>query len=74
MYLARAPIAPLDRFIETVWANQRAAGLAHAREWGLPTGCADLVIPLDGQRLWRFDNADDTRGRGFGGGVLQGAA
>lgn len=70
---SRRPVAPLDRFIEAVWTSQRSAGLAHAREWGLPTGCADLVIPLDGQRLWRFDGADDTLGRSFAGGVLQGA-
>lgn len=70
---SRRPVAPLDRFIETVWTNQRAAGLVHAREWGLPTGCADLVIPLDGQRLWRFSNAYDAPGRSFTGGVLQGA-
>ena len=56
-----------------MWTNQRAAGLAHPREWGLPTGCADLVVPLDGQRLWRFDGADDALGRSFTGGVLQGA-
>ena len=70
---SRRPVAPLDRFIETVWTSQRAAGLTHAREWGLPTGCADLVVPLDGQRLWRFDSAGDTLGRSFAGGVLQGA-
>lgn len=70
---SRRPVAPLDRFIETVWTSQRSAGLAHAREWGLPTGCADLVVPLDGQRLWRFDRADDALGRSFAGGVLQGA-
>lgn len=70
---SRPPVAPLDRFIETVWTNQRSAGLAHAREWGLPTGCADLVIPLDGQRLWRSDSAYDRLGRSFAGGVLQGA-
>ena len=70
---SRRPVAPLDRFIETVWTNQRPFGLAHAREWGLPTGSADLVIPLDGQRLWRFENADDAPARSFAGGVLQGA-
>lgn len=73
MYLSRPPVAPLDRFIATVWTNQRAAGLPHAREWGLPSGCGDLVIPLDGQRLRRFDAVDDARGRSFAGGVLQGA-
>ena len=70
---SRRPVAPLDRFIETVWTSERSAGLAHAREWGLPTGSADLVIPLDGQRLWRFESVDDGRGRNFAGGVLQGA-
>lgn len=70
---SRPPTSPLDRFIETLWTNQRPAGLPHAREWGLPTGCADLVIPLDGQRLWRFQTAGDVPGRSFTGGVLQGA-
>lgn len=72
-YHSRAPRAPLDSFIETVWTSRRDAGLRHAREWGLPSGCADLVIPLDGQRLWRFDGASDAAGRSFVGGVLQGA-
>jgi AraC-like DNA-binding protein len=56
-----------------VWTSERGAGLPHAREWGLPTGCADLVVPLDGQRLWRYDRAGDAAGRSFAGGVLQGA-
>jgi AraC-like DNA-binding protein len=69
----RRPVAPLDLFIETLWTNQRDAGLAHAREWNLPTGCADLVIPLDGRRLRRFEASDDAHGRSFAAGVLQGA-
>ena len=72
-FLSRRPIAPLARFVETVWTSARGAGLPHAREWGLPTGRADLVIPLDGQRLWRYAGAADRIGRGFAGGVLQGA-
>lgn len=70
---SRCPVAPLDRFIATLWTNHRTTGLAHAREWGLPTGCADLVIALDGQCLRRFEHANDALGRSFAGGVLQGA-
>ena len=72
-YHCRAPCAPLDRFVASVWTSRRDEGLDHAREWGLPSGCADIVIPLDGQRLWRFDSAADVVGRSFVGGVLQGA-
>lgn len=71
-FLSRSPRAPLDRWIETVWTSDRAQGLAHGREWGLPTGRADLVVPLDRGHLLRYP---DPAGAavGLAGGVLQGA-
>lgn len=71
-YLSRRPAAPLDRWIDTVWTSDRAQGLAHAREWGLPTGRADLVVPLDRSHLWRYP---DPAGAAVSlpGGALQGA-
>lgn len=70
--LSRRPAAPLDRWIDTLWTSDRAQGLAHAREWGLPTGRADLVVPLDRSALWRYP---DPAGAGvrLAGGALQGA-
>ena len=70
--LSRRPAAPLDRWIDTLWTSDRAQGLGHAREWGLPTGRADLVVPLDRDHLWRYP---DPAGApvSLAGGALQGA-
>jgi AraC-like DNA-binding protein len=73
MLLSRRPIAPLAAFVDTLWASERGA-LPHARELNLPTGCADIVIPLlDAQAITRFTDADDLEGARFHGGVIQGA-
>ena len=72
-YASRRPAPPLDAFIETLWTSERAAPAAHAREWNLPTGHADLVIPLTQGALHRFAGRDDVAGCWHAGGVLQGA-
>src|SRR5689334_5950482 len=43
--LVRRPAATLAAFVDVLWASSRTA-CPHARELNLPTGCADLVIPL----------------------------
>ena len=70
---SRRPAPPLDGFIETVWTSERAAPAAHAREWNLPTGRADLVVPLTQGALHRFAGRDDLAGCWHAGGVVQGA-
>ena len=72
-YVGQAPAAPLNAFVALLWTSARPAGLLHAREWNLPTGRADLVLPLDRPALRRFDPAGDAQGRWLAGGVLQGA-
>ena len=72
-YAAWHPAAPLGHFVQTLWTSERSAGLAHAREWNLPSGCADLVLPLDRPALRRYADADDGCGQLFSGGLLQGA-
>jgi AraC-like DNA-binding protein len=73
MLISRRPIAPLTAYVDTLWASERNA-LPHRREFNLPTGCADIVIPLlDGQAITRFADADDAQGTHFHGAVIQGA-
>jgi AraC-like DNA-binding protein len=72
-FASRRPAAPLDAFIETLWTSERSAPAAHAREWNLPTGRADLVVPLTQGALHRFAGRDDIAGCCHAGGVLQGA-
>lgn len=71
-YCSRRPAAPLSAFVDTLWTSERPAGLAHAREWNLPTGCADLVVPLTQDHLHRYAGALDPLGERHAGGVLQG--
>jgi AraC-like DNA-binding protein len=71
MLLRRRPAAPLDAFVDELWASERPA-LAHARERGLPTGCADLVITLDREHIVRYADESDREGKRLRFGVLQG--
>jgi len=73
MYSRRCPAPPLALFIDTLWTSERDAALPHAREWNLPTGCADLIVPLTQDGLRRFDGTADAHGRWLPGGLLQGA-
>ncbi|MBL0730802.1 AraC family transcriptional regulator [Piscinibacter sp. HJYY11] len=74
MLLTRRPTAPLVPYVETLWANERGAALPHAREFNLPTGRVDIVIPLlDGQCISRYQGSSDTVGEHHPGGVVHGA-
>ncbi|MCR5881378.1 AraC family transcriptional regulator [Rhizobacter sp. J219] len=73
MMLTRRPIAPLVPHVEMLWASERGAQ-PHPREYNLPTGRVDIVIPLlDGQRIHRFAGSHDSAGEHFEGGVVHGA-
>lgn len=71
MVLRQRPAAPLSRYVDCLWFSARAA-LPHTRERFLPTGCADIVIPLLQQHLVRYDGVDDTQGRRLRGAIVQG--
>lgn len=74
MLLTRRPIAPLVPHVEMLWASERGGALPHSREFNLPTGRADIVIPLlDEQRISRYRDSDDTVGEHHHGGVVHGA-
>lgn len=68
----RRPQAPLDAWVESLWTSERGHGLPHAREWGLPTGRADIVVPLNRESILRYTSADDLQGHRLVGGLLQG--
>lgn len=63
------PRGVLAAFVDTLWASRREA-LPHRLEWLLPSGCADLVIPLHDDALLRVPAGRIERLRG---GVFQGA-
>jgi AraC-like DNA-binding protein len=71
MLLRRRPAAPLDAFVDELWACERPA-LAHARERNLPTGCADLMITLGHEHIVRYAHESDRDGCRLRFGVLQG--
>jgi AraC-like DNA-binding protein len=68
MLLRLTPPPPLDAFVDCVWYSERGA-LPHRRERGLPTGRADIVIPLLQEEILRHDGESMQRLRG---GVVQG--
>jgi AraC-like DNA-binding protein len=73
MLLSRRPIAPLAAHIEQLWASERSAQ-PHPREYNLPTGRVDIVIPLrEGQGIHRYADGADLQGTHFGGAVVHGA-
>jgi len=65
------PAPPLQPFVDCLWLNERGA-LPHTRERGLPTGCADIVIPLLQDDILRYDSDDDAAVRRLRGAVVQG--
>lgn len=72
MLIAQRPGLPLGAFVDTLWYGERGA-LPHTRERSLPTGCADIVVPLLQDDLIRYDSEHDTRPRRLRGAVVQGA-
>jgi methylphosphotriester-DNA--protein-cysteine methyltransferase len=71
MLLNHRPPAPLDAFVESIWVAERAA-LPHTRERSLPTGRADIVIPLLQESVVRYDSVDAMEATHFRGGIVQG--
>lgn len=65
-----APQGALARHVDHLWAARRAA-LPHRLEWLLPSGCADLVIPLHDDAVLRARAGRIERLRS---GVFQGAS
>lgn len=63
------PHGALARHVDHLWAARRDA-LPHRLEWLLPSGCADLVIPLHDDAVLRAPAGRIERLRG---GVFQGA-
>jgi AraC-like DNA-binding protein len=71
--ISRRPIAPLAAHIELLWASERGA-MPHPREFNLPTGRVDIVIPLrERQRISRYQGSDDLTGEHFDSAVVHGA-
>lgn len=64
------PRGTLAAYVEMLWASRREA-LPHRLEWLLPSGCADLVIPLHDDAVLRVQAGRIERLRG---GVFQGAS
>ena len=65
------PAPPLRPFVDCLWLNERGP-LPHTRERGLPTGCADIVIPLLQDHVLRYDSETDAAARRFAGAIVQG--
>jgi len=71
MYLRQRPSGPLRAHVDSLWYVGRDA-LPHMRERCLPTGCADIVVPLLQDHLIRYDSVDDTHPRRLRGAIVQG--
>ena len=71
MLLSHRPPAPLDAFVDSIWVAERGA-LQHNRERSLPTGRADVVIPLLQDSIVRYDSVDAVEATHFRGGIVQG--
>jgi len=68
-YWQLKPAGWLSAHVDLLWASRRDA-LPHRFEWLLPSGCADLVIPLHDDAVLRVSGDRIERLRG---GVFQGA-
>jgi AraC-like DNA-binding protein len=72
MLAVHYPAAPLSSHVEMLWFGSREA-LPHSRERGLPSGRADIVIPLLQDDVLRFDGVDSLVPRRLRGAVVSGA-
>ncbi len=72
MHLRHRPSGPLHTYVDSLWYSSRDA-LPHTRERCLPTGCADIVVPLLQDHVIRYDSEHDTQARRFRGAIVQGA-
>jgi len=71
MLLRQRPSAPLVPYVDSLWYSERGA-LPHTRERCLPTGCADIVVPLLQDHLIRYDGEQDSHARRLRGAIVQG--
>lgn len=69
--LVRRPPPPLSSFVDCLWHLERDA-LTHERERILPSGQADIVIPLLQPAVLRYDDVDAVAPRRLNGGVIVG--
>ncbi len=72
MFVTHRPSGPLACCVDTIWFVSRQA-LPHSRERSLPTGRADIVIPLLQDSVVRFDSVDAVVAQHLRGGVVSGA-
>lgn len=72
MLVTHHPSGPLASCVDTIWFASRGA-LPHSRERSLPTGRADIVIPLLQDSVLRYDSVDAPQARHLRGGVVSGA-
>ncbi|WP_280152497.1 AraC family transcriptional regulator [Piscinibacter sp. XHJ-5] len=72
MLLRHAPAGPLGCLVDSLWYSERGA-LPHTRERSLPTGCADIVVPLLQDHVLRYDSERDLVARRLHGAIVQGA-
>ncbi len=72
MFVRRQPSARLAPHVDSLWFSARGA-LPHSRERSLPTGSADIVVPLLQDDLIRYDSEQDVQARRLRGAIVQGA-
>lgn len=72
MFLRHRPAPPLAAHVDCLWYSARGA-LQHTRERSLPTGCADIVVPLLQDSLVRYDDELNPTARRLRGAIVQGA-
>lgn len=71
MFVRQSPSPPLAPYVDSLWYSERGA-LPHTRERSLPTGCADIVVPLLQDHLIRYDSEQDADARRLRGAIVQG--
>lgn len=71
MDLHLRPSGPLHAYVDRLWYSQRGP-LPHVRERFLPTGSADIVVPLLQDHLIRYESEHDTQARRLRGAIVQG--
>lgn len=71
MFLSLRPAGPLQAHVDCLWYAAHGA-LPHTRERLLPTGCADIIVPLLQDHLIRYDSAHELQARRLHGAVVQG--
>lgn len=71
MHLHLRPCGTLQVHVDCLWYSARGP-LPHARERFLPTGCADIVVPLLQDHLLRYEGEQDAQVRRLRGAIVQG--